>query len=98
MVQKNKIKKETVTLDEPKKEINAIPKEYVGLIMVKKSPIFRPERGVPMDSVRHLDDEIVAVDPNDKRVEVMLRNGNLQFVSNQIRTAPTGEYPRIVED
>lgn len=81
----------------PKKEL--MPENLRGMIMVKKSPIYRTWKGVTLDSVSHLNsNEIVAVDPKDKRVQVMLKNGNLQFVSNQIRKTPTGKYPRILEE
>lgn len=83
----------------PKKEKNILPKELQGKIMVKKSPVFKDWKGTPLQKVSHLKpDEIVAVDPNDKKVRVMLKNGNLQFVSNKIRKSPTGKYPRILED
>ena len=76
-----------------------LPSGYEGKIMVKKSPVFRGWKGAPLSEVSHLSsNEVVAVDPTDKRVEIMLKNGNLQFVSNQIRSSPTGEYPRIVGD
>jgi len=92
-------KKEEVVKEEPKVEEPTVSSEYEGKIMVKKSPIFKQWKGAPLSEVTHLDsNEVVAVDPNDKRVSVMLKNGNLQFVSNQVRPTPTGEYPRIVED
>jgi len=81
------------------KETQETADKYKGKILVKKSPIFKSWKGVPLSEVGHLSsNEIIAVDPSDKRVQIMLKNGNLQFVSNQIRQTPTGDYPRIVED
>ena len=96
-----KILNEETKVLSPKKEkkTDEIPPKYKGLIMVKKSPIFKDWKGVPLESVSHMDaNEIIAVNPKQKEVEIMLRNGNLQFVSNQIRKTPTGDYPRIVEE
>lgn len=96
---KKEYKKKEVVVEKPKVEEPTMPSEYNGKIMVKKSPIFNQWKGAPLSEITHLDsNEVVAVNPNDKRVGVMLKNGNLQFVSNQIRPSPTGEYPRIVED
>lgn len=99
---KDEKKEKTTEVKEEKKvdvkpKRTGIPKEYKGLIMVKKSPIYKPYKGITIDEVSHLGNEIVAIDPKSPKVRVMLKNGNLQFVSNQIRKSPTGKYPRILE-
>jgi len=78
------------------------PNPYTGLIAVKRSPVFKDWKGDPLN-VRDWDgsgnrpafDEVVAVDPKDKRVEEMLKNGNLQFVADKIREG-TGDKPKII--
>lgn len=90
---------EPIIDSDTEEEAKQLKERYAGKIMVKKSPIFRPHKGVTIQSVPHMDEnEIVAVNPNDKRVQIMLKNGNLQFVSNQVRKTPTGDYPRIMEE
>ena len=97
MTRRKPMKEESLVESQKIETITGPPSTYDGLIMVKKSPQFRPWKGVPLQSVSDMDnEEVVCVNPNDIRVKEMFKNGNLQFVSDKVRTSPTGKYPRII--
>lgn len=69
-----------------KEEPKATPKgKYAGLIMIQKSPAFKHVKGNPLELE---DNEVVAVNPEDRRVRDMLSCGNAQFVSNKVKGNP----------
>lgn len=97
---KKPAKKEDSTAS-PAKTQTAKPKEveaivgYEGLIAVKKSPTFSLHDGDPLEVRKWGENEVVAVDPKELKVQHMLKRGNLQFVADRIRAG--GDKPRILK-